>query len=224
MTRSTFTCFSSRFLALKTEYLAYQRALHALNRAQAEERAAQCHVAQQGDTHRPQKQSRKDRQREQQRLAADYHGHVLVADSAAEALSIPAKPPAAAPGPAPTALNSITTKRGAPPLPPSDSMSPPLPKRARLADHPHPPSTPDLSRQPATLTPSSAGEAATARGAFPKGCVVWLRNVHEGSSRTTLKGVFARVLERLEEGSGRGVEYADYEKGLETVSRVSSGK
>lgn len=107
-------------------------------------------------------------------------------------------------------------------------MSPPLPKRARLADAPgraHPPSTPapNPDRQPSTLTPSSAGEAATARGGFPKGCVVWLRNVHEKSSRTTLKGVFAKVLEKLEEGSGRGVEYADYEKGLDTVSRNGDG-
>jgi len=213
--------FSTRFVALKAEYLAYQRTLHALNKAQAEERSAERHSAQHAA--RPpggQKQSRRDRQREHQRQAAEYHGH------APPATPVPDPPPKmvlpAPPIPAlPLLAGTPATKRGPGPAPSSDAMSPPLPKRARLADPPgraHPPSTPDLHRQPATLTPSSAGEAATAWGGFPKGCVVWLRNVHEKSSRTTLRSVFAKVLEKLEEGSGRGVEYADYEKGLDTVS------
>lgn len=60
-----------------------------------------------------------------------------------------------------------------------------------------------------------------ARGVYPKGCVVWIRNLHEGSTKAGLKSLFRDVLETLEEGSGKGVEFVDYEKGLDTVRPLS---
>lgn len=60
-------------------------------------------------------------------------------------------------------------------------------------------------------------EALQKKGAFPQGCILWVRNVHEKSSKTSLRTVFSGLLEELEEGSGRGVEFADYEKGLDVV-------
>ncbi|KAK4699881.1 hypothetical protein P7C70_g6373, partial [Phenoliferia sp. Uapishka_3] len=61
-----------------------------------------------------------------------------------------------------------------------------------------------------------AEEAVDAKGAFPKGCVLWIRNVWDKSTRTTLRSTFTEVLEDLEEGSGKGLEFVDYEKGLDT--------
>lgn len=42
--------------------------------------------------------------------------------------------------------------------------------------------------------------------------------MNEKSSKTSLKGLFKKLLDQLQEGSGNGVEFVDYEKGLETVS------
>lgn len=56
-------------------------------------------------------------------------------------------------------------------------------------------------------------------GSYPQGCVVWIRNLHEkNSTKETIKNVFARLLNELEEGSNAGVEFVDFTKGLDTVS------
>lgn len=73
------------------------------------------------------------------------------------------------------------------------------------------PPTPDVDEL-------DTSEALEARGAFPKGCIMWLRNVHEKSTKNSLKTVLSKVLEELEEGSGTGVQFVDYEKGLDNVS------
>lgn len=85
--------------------------------------------------------------------------------------------------------------------------------------------SPILERRIARLrTPSPAAAAdlgsSTAlgiQGAYPEGCVVWVRNVHEKSTKTSLKNLFAALLEELQEGSGKGVEFVDYEKGTMAV-------
>jgi hypothetical protein len=66
--------------------------------------------------------------------------------------------------------------------------------------------------------PNAIGEEL---GTFPLGCVLWLRNVCESSTKDKLKTVFRVMLEELEEGSGAGVEFVDFEKGLDTVSPPS---
>ncbi|GAA5919824.1 hypothetical protein JCM5296_001218, partial [Sporobolomyces johnsonii] len=83
-------------------------------------------------------------------------------------------------------------------------------------------SSPSLSHRLKRIRTPSPGlnldsdAALDIQGAFPEGCVVWVRNVHEKSSKTSLKALFGRLLEGLQEGSGKGVEFVDYEKGLET--------
>lgn len=81
-------------------------------------------------------------------------------------------------------------------------------------------------RTPSPLPPSTTGDgvldlssdvALSIQGAYPQGCVLWVRNVHEKSSKTSLKSLFGKLLDDLQEGSGKGVEFVDYEKGLETV-------
>ncbi|KAM0789905.1 hypothetical protein ACM66B_006746 [Microbotryomycetes sp. NB124-2] len=70
-------------------------------------------------------------------------------------------------------------------------------------------------RPPSPEIPLDSEQALEAKGAFPKGCIMWLRNVHEKSTKNSLKTVLSKLLEELEEGSGTGVEFVDYEKGLD---------
>ncbi|GAA6048772.1 hypothetical protein JCM3770_003959 [Rhodotorula araucariae] len=101
---------------------------------------------------------------------------------------------------------------------PSTSAGPSSSKRPKRASSP----TAVLnSRLRRIRTPSPgldlASEAALeVAGAFPAACVLWVRNVHEKSGRTSLKALFGALLETLQEGSGKGVEYVDYEKGLDS--------
>lgn len=95
------------------------------------------------------------------------------------------------------------------------------PKKAKRGSSPSQPHPHARLGTPEPLDPSIAPdseEALSARGAFPKGCILWVRNVHEKSTKTSLKGVMGRLLEEWEEGSGKGVEFVDYEKGLDVVS------
>lgn len=76
-------------------------------------------------------------------------------------------------------------------------------------------------RTPSPGLDLSSDAALEVAGAFPAACVLWVRNVHEKSSRTSLKALFGALLETLQEGSGKGVEFVDYEKGLDTVRHPS---
>ncbi|GJN94169.1 hypothetical protein Rhopal_007243-T1 [Rhodotorula paludigena] len=83
------------------------------------------------------------------------------------------------------------------------------------------PSTALQSRLRAIRTPSpgldlASDAALDVQGAYPEKCVLWVRNVHEKSNRTTLKALFGALLDSLQEGSSKGVEFVDYEKGLDT--------
>lgn len=73
-------------------------------------------------------------------------------------------------------------------------------------------------RTPSPGIDLASDAALDVQGAYPEGCVLWVRNVHENSTRTTLKALFGALLDQLQEGSGKGVEFVDYEKGLDTVS------
>ncbi|KAG0653754.1 hypothetical protein C6P46_002230 [Rhodotorula mucilaginosa] len=75
-------------------------------------------------------------------------------------------------------------------------------------------------RTPSPGIDLASDAALDVQGAYPEGCVLWIRNVHENSTRTTLKALFGALLDQLQEGSGKGVEFVDYEKGLDTVSTL----
>lgn len=68
-----------------------------------------------------------------------------------------------------------------------------------------------------TLLPTSRSEQDIL-GAFPQGCVLWIRNVYERTTRGGLKALLAGILDNKEEGSGTGIQYVDYDKGCDTVS------
>ncbi|KAK4054043.1 hypothetical protein OIO90_003688 [Microbotryomycetes sp. JL221] len=124
--------------------------------------------------------------------AAREHGTATERQDEASASKTPKRP-------AETVENGSNTKRSA--------------KRIKRASSPS-----DWQRQVRAPTPEVAldsPQALDAKGAFPKGCIMWLRNVHEKSTKNSLKTVLGKLLEELEEGSGTGVEFIDYEKGLD---------
>ncbi|BGP35795.1 hypothetical protein JCM10296v2_007647 [Rhodotorula toruloides] len=109
---------------------------------------------------------------------------------------------------------SPATPRGmkrAPSLPPP-SVDPPsnYPKRSKRA------SSPSAVRTPSPSLDLESDAALDIEGAYPEGVVLWVRNVHEKSNKNSLKALFGGLLEQLQEGSGKGIEFVDFEKGLDT--------
>ena len=48
---------------------------------------------------------------------------------------------------------------------------------------------------------------------YPLGCLVFVKNIHPDTNKTTLKGLFADVIDIKPEA----IDYVDYTKGLDTV-------
>ncbi|KAI5481340.1 hypothetical protein MNV49_004962 [Pseudohyphozyma bogoriensis] len=94
-------------------------------------------------------------------------------------------------------------------------------RRDRDRERRRPKSSPDKDKNKPSSPPLSVEveldpvEAVDVKGAFPKGCILWVRNLHERSTKGGLKSLFSDLLNEIEEGSGRGVEFVDFEKGLD---------
>lgn len=75
---------------------------------------------------------------------------------------------------------------------------------------------PSLPPQPLTISQALSQQIT---GAFPKNCVLWIRHLNPTiTKKSTLKSIFQNLLEKLEEGTGKlGVEFVDWDKGLDTV-------
>ncbi|GAA5918930.1 hypothetical protein JCM5296_003834 [Sporobolomyces johnsonii] len=183
----------TRWLSLKKEYLSYRRSLETLLEAHASGELDRLR-------HPPPAAPTRDRP-----------PHLAASTSASQA------------APAPHDSATKRNKRASSPTSPlvgstshEQHPSQPPSKRTKRA------SSPSLSHRLKRIRTPSPGlnldsdAALDVQGAFPEGCVVWVRNVHEKSSKTSLKALFGRLLEGLQEGSGKGVEFVDYEKGLET--------
>ncbi|BGO96070.1 hypothetical protein NBRC10512_006014 [Rhodotorula toruloides] len=117
-------------------------------------------------------------------------------------------PPSRPQGPSPA--GSRGTKRA--PSPPSSSFDTPsnYTKRSKRA------SSPSAVRTPSPSLDLESDAALDIEGAYPEGVVLWIRNVHEKSNKNSLKALFGGLLEQLQEGSGKGIEFVDFEKGLDT--------
>ncbi|BGP03911.1 hypothetical protein NBRC10513v2_007652 [Rhodotorula toruloides] len=117
-------------------------------------------------------------------------------------------PPTRPQDPSPAAVRG--TKRA--PSPPPSSFDPPsnYPKRSKRA------SSPSAVRTPSPSLDLESDAALDIEGAYPEGVVLWVRNVHEKSNKNSLKALFGGLLEQLQEGSGKGIEFVDFEKGLDT--------
>ncbi|GAA6038682.1 hypothetical protein JCM8097_002342 [Rhodosporidiobolus ruineniae] len=183
----------TRWLALKKEYFAYRRSLEVLLEAQ---------------------QSGELEHLRAPAVARDLPPHL-------------AKPPSsasAAPGSA-TQANK-RGKRAASPTSPLFQQGA-LPPSSDGASSSHPskrqkrPASPETAlqkritkiRTPPPSVDRDSPSALSVQGAYPEACVLWIRNVHEKSTKTSLKNLFIALLDQLQEGSGKGVEFVDYEKG-----------
>ncbi|GAA5869380.1 hypothetical protein JCM8547_008658 [Rhodosporidiobolus lusitaniae] len=202
----------SRWVALKKEYLAYRRSLETLIEAH-----------QSGDLDRLRHPPTRDRpphlvkrdQREQQKQDPSSSAAQNPGSSAARA----ARPNKR--GGSPTSPTFDTSALPSHPSSTADTYASAHPsKRPRRAPSPSQPSHELDARLRHVRTPPpaldlNAPSALSVQGAYPESCVLWVRNVHEKSTKTSLKALFGALLDQLQEGSGKGVEYVDYEKGTD---------
>ncbi|GAA5937984.1 uncharacterized protein JCM15063_005431 [Sporobolomyces koalae] len=189
----------SRWLERKKEYLAYRRSLAILLEAQSDGRLDELRNPPQPKDHPP----------HLRQPASSTVGPELT-----ETHSTPA----------------VTRRHKRQSSPVTDSAQS---KRHKRASSPSATPTTRHTRKLRTPSPLPTGPepldlssdvALSIQGAYPQGCVLWVRNVHEKSSKTSLKTLFGKLLDQLQEGSGKGVEFVDYEKGLDTCYvRYSSG-
>ncbi|ORY83002.1 hypothetical protein BCR35DRAFT_80467 [Leucosporidium creatinivorum] len=190
--RSGFRALSyARWLDLKAEYLDYQHHLTTLRNSHDRERKSHAYQQRSRRSPSPPRPSRADQHREARDREDNY-------------------------GPSPHHSSSAKKGKRASDFEAREDRPPKKARRSSvsLVGGPRPgrPATPEPLGD--DVAPDSE-EALAKRGAFPKGCIMWVRNVHEKSTKTSLKTVLSGLLEELEEGSGRGVEFVDYEKGLD---------
>ncbi|KAG8932087.1 hypothetical protein FRC01_000272 [Tulasnella sp. 417] len=78
---------------------------------------------------------------------------------------------------------------------------------------------PQLSNESATVATNSIGPT---RSDYPQGCLVFVRNIHPGTKKTTLKKVLSLPFTKKRH-DGSEIDYIDWEKGLDSCYvRLSS--
>jgi hypothetical protein len=53
---------------------------------------------------------------------------------------------------------------------------------------------------------------------YPPGCLIFVRNVHPETNKTTLRKLFSSAFKDLDGGSKEGLDYVDFNKGMNSVS------
>jgi len=82
--------------------------------------------------------------------------------------------------------------------------------------HPHPPTQTQTQTQTTPFSP------------YPFNCLVFVRNVHPGTNKTTLKSLFAQAFQDQDPNGGghahtpAGLDYVDFNKGMDTVRVLST--
>lgn len=67
--------------------------------------------------------------------------------------------------------------------------------------------------RPAVSTQSPQLQPHASAATYPKDCLVFIKNVHPETNKTTLKNLFSKPLN----GEGGAIDYVDYNKGLDSV-------
>lgn len=190
--------YSSRWLELKREYLSYKRTLEKLIKAQRTGQLDELRNPPDIKDEPPHLQQQQQQRPDTSRNSSNHNNKR-----------------ASSPSPSETSFNKRTKRASSP----SSLQLPPVTGTTRHTRKLRTPSPlPPQFGIESTTDLSSSEVGLSIQGAFPLGCVLWLRNVHEKSSKTSLKSLFSKLLDSLQEGSGKGVEFVDYEKGLQTVS------
>lgn len=90
--------------------------------------------------------------------------------------------------------------------------APSEPPQTSTANHPDEPTVPRFTEH---NNPSSSDKIQCN---FPRGCLVFVRNIHPETNKTTLKALLSQAFG--DDPSGQELNYVDYTKGLDTV-RIS---
>ncbi|KAH6914358.1 hypothetical protein BKA70DRAFT_1261174 [Coprinopsis sp. MPI-PUGE-AT-0042] len=78
---------------------------------------------------------------------------------------------------------------------------------------------PDVHQPPATLSepPEGSSSEITLASPYPYGCLVFVKNIHTETNKTTLKAIFGRVLDSSNPtGPNAGLDYVDFTKGMDS--------
>ena len=74
-----------------------------------------------------------------------------------------------------------------------------------------------LERMHETVAPEAAAATTATAPSYPADSLLFIRNVHTGANKTTLRTLLSRAF--LEPSSG-GIDYVDYTKGMECVCGI----
>lgn len=78
--------------------------------------------------------------------------------------------------------------------------------------------------KPETLREESSRVVTTLASPYPLGCLLFVRNVHPETNKTTLKTLFSSGLTAGGAEGGvlpEGIDYVDFNKGMDSVRRPS---
>lgn len=89
--------------------------------------------------------------------------------------------------------------------------------------HPLPPQREGRHELVAQAAPKEAvarseGQQLNFDSPYPFGCLVFARNVHPGTNKTALRTLFTTALKLTLSSEGEGLDYVDFNKGMDTVS------
>ena len=84
----------------------------------------------------------------------------------------------------------------------------------------------ETAEAPETTTEESAAPLSTTShlprtdlsSPYPQGCLIFVRNIHPETNKTTLRSLFSQAFANSDV-SDAGVDYVDFSKGMDTVSR-----
>lgn len=100
----------------------------------------------------------------------------------------------------------------------ADSSTSHGPDVARGLDGLTQPKDDSVTCSPSAETPAVPQTISTSP--YPFGCLVFVRNTHPDTNKTTLKALFAKAFEA--QGQSNGLDYVDFSKGMDSVG-VSIG-
>ena len=75
--------------------------------------------------------------------------------------------------------------------------------------------TPVEDEEPSAPCSTSSAPQTTSTSLYPYGCVVFVRNIHPETNKTTLKSLFSKSFAAA--GQSSGLDYVDFNKGMDSV-------
>lgn len=95
----------------------------------------------------------------------------------------------------------------------SSTSRPDIPSETDVPSHVRPKDE-DLPIRALASPPPGGTPKTTTASPYPYGCLVFVRNIHPETNKTTLKALFAKAFE--DKGKSTGLDYVDFNKGMDS--------